>query len=99
MKLNGKNGLALVFILLGALILLDFVGLGLGRLMSLIVPVALVGLGYIGTRRGRPIIGWCLIIIGLTALLGKFSGLVGLLIAGAFIYFGYSILKRSSHSI
>jgi lia operon protein LiaI len=99
LRLNGKSGLALILIALGALILLDFIGFGLGNILGFLVPAAMVALGYIGIKRGRSFIGWVLVIIGLISLLGKMSGFFGLIIAGAFIYFGYTMLKRSSSTV
>lgn len=95
MQLNRKTGFALFLIGCGALILLDRLGLGLGNLISFIFPVLLIGFGYIGIKNERKVLGWGLVIVGAIMLLGKLSGLAGLIIAGALIAYGFRILKRS----
>ncbi|TMV46398.1 hypothetical protein FE783_25860 [Paenibacillus mesophilus] len=94
MKLNSKSGLAILLIGCGALILLGKIGLGLGFLMSYLFPIALLGLGYYGIRNGSKFFGWVLFVIGLFALIGKFSGLFAIIFAAGLIYFGFTILKK-----
>lgn len=94
MKLNGKSGWALFLIGCGVLILLGKLGLHFGYLMSFLFPIALVGLGYIGIKNGSKFFGWVIFVIGLIALLGKFSGLFAFLFAAGLIYFGVSMLKK-----
>ncbi|ANE45113.1 hypothetical protein SY83_00665 [Paenibacillus swuensis] len=95
MRMNGKNGFALLLIALGAMIVLGKLGI-LGGLFGLIIPVIMAGLGYMGIRNGKGFIGWTLLIIGGCILLGKLSGLIWILFAAGFIAYGVSMLKRSS---
>ena len=90
------NGLAVLLIAVGALIILDKVGFGLGSLMSFIIPVALVVLGYISIKNGSKFFGWLLLVIGLICLIGKLSGIIGILIAAGLIYYGVTLLKNRS---
>jgi predicted membrane protein len=94
--MSGKNGFAFLLIALGALIVLDRFGLGFGWLMGLLVPLAMIGLGYVGVRNGSKFIGWIVLIIGLFVLLGKLSGLLWIAFAVGFIVYGLSLLKKSS---
>ncbi|RKN65489.1 LiaF transmembrane domain-containing protein [Paenibacillus ginsengarvi] len=99
MKLNGKSGLAILLIGCGALILLGKIGLGLGFLMSYLFPIALLGLGYYGIRNGSKFFGWVIFVVGLIALLGKFSTLFAIIFAVGLIYFGFTILKKKQSTM
>ncbi len=90
------NGLAILLIGCGALIILDELGLGLGSLMSFIIPIGLTVLGYISIRNGSKFFGWVLLVIGIISLMGKFSGIIGLVIAAGLIYYGITLLKDRS---
>lgn len=94
MKWNGKTGFAILLIAFGVLLLLNKIGIGLGWLMSYLIPFALVGIGYVGIKNGSKFFGWVIFIIGLIALFGKFAGLIGFLIAAGFIVYGISLLKK-----
>ncbi|GIQ68382.1 hypothetical protein DUZ99_00920 [Xylanibacillus composti] len=98
MELSKRNIWALILIGLGLLIILNRFGLGLGPLMGWIIPLALIGLGYIGIKNNRSFFGWVLLIIGLISLLGKFAGLMGLIIAVALIWYGISILRKGGRA-
>ncbi|MFK7697518.1 LiaF transmembrane domain-containing protein [Paenibacillus sp. HJGM_3] len=95
MKINRNSGWALFLIACGALILIGKLGFGLGHLMSYLFPIAMIGLGYLGIRNGSKFIGWVILVIGLLALLGKFSGLFAILIAAGLIGYGVTLLKRN----
>lgn len=95
MKTNGGTGFALLLIACGAFILLGRFGFGLGWLMGYLIPVVMVLLGWYSVRRGSKFIGWVILLLGLIILLGKLSGLIGLLIAIGLIAYGVSMLKRS----
>lgn len=99
MRMNGKTGFALLLIAFGALLLLDKLGLGLGWIMGYIIPIGLVGLGYIGIKNGSKFFGWVIFIIGLIALLGKFAGLIGFLVAAGLIVYGVSLLKKDNNKV
>jgi len=98
MKMNGKKGFALLLIGLGALILLNKAGFlfghFIGSLFGYLFPIAMIFLGYLGIRNGNKLIGWIIAVIGAIMLLGKMSGLIGLLIAIGFIVYGVSILTK-----
>lgn len=98
MKRNSGSGFAILLIGCGALILLDKLGFGLGHLMGYIIPLAMVLLGWVGVQRGSKFFGWLLMIVGAIILFGKFSSLIGFLIAVGMIVYGVSMLrKRASH--
>lgn len=96
MKLTGKNGWPLLLIGCGALILLSKLGFIIGGLLGLLFPLALAYLGYYAIKRGRSIIGWILLVIGILALLSKLSGFIALAIAAGFIYYGITLLKNNN---
>ena len=87
-----------MLIAFGALLLLSKIGLGLGWLMSYLIPLALIGIGYVGIKNGSKFIGWVIFIIGLISLFSKFAGLIGFIIAGAFIVFGFTLLKKDRNA-
>jgi|SRR5690606_10181099 hypothetical protein len=93
MRLNGRTGFALLLIAFGILLLLHKLGLGVGWIMGYIIPLAMVGIGYVGIRNGNRVMGWIIFFIGLIALVGKFSWLIGFLVAIGFILYGLSLLK------
>lgn len=94
MKLNGKNGWALLLIFCGALILLNFIGPGIGAVIKLLFPLALIALGVVGIKNGRSVLGWVLVTFGLISMLSHLSGWIGLIIAVLLIVGGISMLKR-----
>lgn len=96
MKWNGKLGMALLLIALGAIILLGKLGLHVGNLLGAIFPIIMIGLGWYGIKHGRSTIGWIVLTIGLIALIGALSGLLAFLIPIALIWFGWSMLKNRS---
>lgn len=94
MGINKTNGFALLLIGCGVLILLDKIGFGLGGLLSIIFPIVLIVLGYVGIKHGRGFIGWTLMIFGLIILFGKLTGIIGWLIAIGLIAYGVHMLKK-----
>lgn len=96
MNPSGKNGLALLLIVCGGLILLSKLGFMVHGLMGILFPLALSWLGYYSIKRGRTVIGWILLVVGVLALLSKLSGLVALFIAVGFIYYGMTLLSNKN---
>lgn len=94
MKRNGGSGFAILLIGCGAIILLGSLGFGLGHLMGYIIPLAMVLLGWVGVQRGSKFFGWLLMVVGAIILLGKFSGLIGLIVAVGMIGYGVSMLRK-----
>jgi lia operon protein LiaI len=95
MRMNGKSGFAFVLIALGALLLIGNIGFGLGYLLSYLIPIALIILGYIGIKNGKKFIGWVILIIGAMSLIGKFGSILGFVVAAGIIMYGISLLKRN----
>ncbi|MEO3946790.1 hypothetical protein [Gorillibacterium sp. CAU 1737] len=98
MKLQGKNALALILIVCGALILLGKLGPLVGWVVSLIVPIALIAFGYLGIKNGKRLIGGFLVFLGAVILIGKLTPLIGWVIAALLIAFGISILTKKNNS-
>ncbi|WP_274366207.1 LiaF transmembrane domain-containing protein [Paenibacillus thermotolerans] len=96
MKWNGKTGLALLLIALGAIILLGKLGLHVGHLFGAIFPIIMIALGWYGIKHGRSTIGWIVLTIGLIGLIGALSGILAILIPVAIIWFGWLMLKNRS---
>lgn len=95
MRMNGKSGFAFVLIAFGVLLLIGNIGFGLGYLLSYLIPIALVILGYIGIKNGRKFLGWVIFLIGVIALFSKFGSILGFIVAAGFIIYGISLLKSN----
>ncbi|TXK82666.1 LiaF transmembrane domain-containing protein [Paenibacillus sp. N3.4] len=95
MKRN--TGLAALLIAFGALILLNKFGLHTGHffgsLMGYLVPLIMIGLGYIGIRNGSKI-GWIIAGLGIIILLGKMATWIIILLAIGLIGYGFSMLTK-----
>ncbi|TDF91858.1 LiaF transmembrane domain-containing protein [Paenibacillus piri] len=94
MRMNRHSGLALLLILFGALILFNKFGFHTGHLMSYLFPVAMIGLGWLGVKNGKSLIGFVLLAIGGLILLAKLSGLIAIAFAIGLIIYGISLLKK-----
>lgn len=92
------NGLAVVLIAIGALMLLGVFGPLLGRLLGLVFPIILIALGYYGVRRGKVLIGWIILVIGVLSLIAKLSWIIGPLLGVALLIFGISLLKKKRNT-
>lgn len=94
MKLDGKNSTALILIGLGALLLLKTLGFGIGSLFSILFPLVLIGLGILGIKNGKSLVGLVLLLIGAISLLAKLASwlapvlAIGLIVYGCMIVFG-----------
>ncbi|NHN34578.1 LiaF transmembrane domain-containing protein [Paenibacillus agricola] len=98
MRLNRNSGLALLLIAVGSLILLNKMGMHTGHLIGYLFPVAMIGLGWLGIKNDRTIIGLILIAIGSLVLIVKLSGLIAILVAIGLIVCGISSLRRKSRA-
>jgi lia operon protein LiaI len=96
MKLNRHSGMALLLIFFGSLILLTKIGHHPGQIMGWVLPIAMLGLGWLGVNNGRKKIGLVLMGIGGLILLVKMSGLFAVLIAIGLILYGISMLRNRS---
>ncbi|WEK55152.1 MAG: hypothetical protein P0Y55_03555 [Candidatus Cohnella colombiensis] len=96
--MNNKNGLAVVLIGLGGLIILGKFGFGLGTLFGLIVPILVILLGGVAWRNGNKLLGGIIAVIGGIILLGKLSFLFVWIAAIALIVFGLSMLRGQSRT-
>ncbi|MFE5324294.1 hypothetical protein ACFQ88_37155 [Paenibacillus sp. NPDC056579] len=99
MRLNRHSGLALLLISFGAIILLNKFGFHMGHIMGYLFPLAIAGLGWLGIKNGRTVIGWILLVFGGLILLGKLSGFIAIAIAIGFICYGISLLKKKSGGV
>lgn len=68
------NGLAVVLIVLGAIMLMGIALPLIHGVFRLLFPVLLVVLGYYGIKSGRKIIGWIVMFIGVMSLIAKLYG-------------------------
>lgn len=98
MQLNRNSGLALLLIGFGILTLLSGFGFGFGisKILGILIPAVIMFLGYIGIKNGKSIFGWSLFIIGFIILLGKFAGVMGIIVSVGLIIFGVSMLKKGT---
>ncbi|GGF61357.1 hypothetical protein GCM10010912_03240 [Paenibacillus albidus] len=98
MQTNKGNGLAVVLIVLGGIMLLGMALPLIHGMFRLIFPVLLVVLGYLGIKNGRKFIGWGLMFIGVMTLIAKLSWLIGPLLGVALIVWGVSVLNNKRRS-
>lgn len=91
--MRSGNGLALLLIGFGGLIILSKVGLGLGFLIGLLIPILVVLLGVMAWKNGNRLVGGVIAVIGGFMLLGKLSFLFVWVAAIALILFGVSMLR------
>ncbi|OAB39457.1 hypothetical protein PMSD_05930 [Paenibacillus macquariensis subsp. defensor] len=98
MNLKRGNGLAVVLIVIGALMLMGILGPLIGGLLGLVFPIILIALGYYGVRRGKIFIGWVILVIGIMALFAKLSWIIGPLLGIAILIFGISLFRRKRNT-
>ncbi|MFB9277061.1 LiaF transmembrane domain-containing protein [Cohnella cellulosilytica] len=92
------NGLALLLIVFGGMIILGKLGFGLGWLFGIIVPVLLILLGVAVWNNGSKLLGGIIVVVGGFVLLGKMSFLLVWAAAIAMIVFGVSMLGRNNRT-
>lgn len=93
MQRRQGNGLAVLLIVIGSVMLLGLALPLIHGIFRLLFPVLLVVLGYYGIKSGRKIIGWVLMFIGVMSLIAKLSWIIGPLLGVALIVWGVSVLK------
>jgi len=92
------NGLAVILIVVGILLLFGKLGNLFGFLISLVIPILIIGLGVMAWQRGRRIIGGVLAVIGALMLLGKLSVLIFWIAVIGLIVFGLSMIGRNNRA-
>jgi hypothetical protein len=91
--MKSGNGLAVLLIAFGALLILGKLGI-FGFLMGLLIPILIVGLGVMAWNNGRRFLGGVIGLIGALMLIGKLSFLFVWAAAIALIIFGVSMILR-----
>ncbi|MFC4303743.1 hypothetical protein [Cohnella boryungensis] len=94
--MKSGNGLALLLIAFGGLIILGKLGFGLGWLFGLLIPILIILLGVVAWNNGNRLLGGVIAVIGGFVLLGKMSFLFVWIAAIAMIVFGVSMLGRKN---
>ncbi|AIQ43624.1 hypothetical protein MKZ24_09805 [Paenibacillus sp. FSL R7-0297] len=87
------NGLAIVLIAIGAVMLLGILPNLIHGIFGILFPVLLVALGYYGIKSGHKIIGWVVLFIGIMSLISKLSWIIGPLLGVALVVWGISVLR------
>ena len=87
------NGLALLLIAFGVLLILGKLGV-FGFLMGLLIPALVIGLGVLAWRNGNKVLGAIVGAVGAFMLLGKLSFLFVWIAAIALIVFGVTMLRK-----
>ncbi|KWX75475.1 hypothetical protein JI735_03775 [Paenibacillus sonchi] len=93
MQRRQGNGLAIVLIVLGAIMLMGIALPLIHGMFRILFPVLLVVLGYYGIKSGRKIIGWVVMFIGVMSLIAKLAWIIGPLLGIALVVWGISVLK------
>ncbi|CAH1223567.1 hypothetical protein PAECIP111893_05001 [Paenibacillus plantiphilus] len=91
--MNSKSALGALLVVLGGIVVLNFIGVNLGWIIGLLMPFILIGLGVLGLKNDKKIIGGILIVVGAIMLLGKLAGIFTLLLAIGLIVWGVSVFK------
>jgi lia operon protein LiaI len=94
---RNQKAFGIFLLFCGTLVLLNVLGWSLGWLFKLIIPVAMVAIGYLWVKRGSRFWGWVLMVFGIVCLLGKLSWLIGLAFAAALIWFGISAIRGKTY--
>lgn len=97
MRNSKGNGMSILLIGLGILVLLGVFGPLLGWLFSLLIPALITALGYYGIRRGNTLMGWIILGIGIVWLMSKLSWLIVPVIGIILIVYGVSRMKNGRH--
>lgn len=98
MKMNRNAGFAVLLIVFGGLILMNKFGIHLmGPIMGYLLPIAMIGLGYLGIKNGSKF-GWIIAALGSIILLGKLAGWLVIVFAIGLIVYGVSMLRGSRHA-
>lgn len=96
--MRSGNGLAILLIGFGGLIILGKLGIGLGFFFGLLIPILIILLGVMAWNNGSRLLGGILGVIGGIMLLGKLSHLFVWVAAIALVVFGVSMLRRNSRA-
>ncbi|WEG13026.1 hypothetical protein PU629_01315 [Pullulanibacillus sp. KACC 23026] len=88
MQLTGKSVMGIVFLLMGAAILLRMVFVHLAFLISLVLAAGLIIAGINQLVKGRKMWGWGILLFGLLAVLGAAHLVFQLLLAFIIILLG-----------
>ncbi|QMV41016.1 LiaF transmembrane domain-containing protein [Cohnella cholangitidis] len=96
--MRSGNGLAILLISFGGLIILGKLGFGLGWLFGLLIPILIILLGVVAWNNGNRLLGGIIAVVGGFILLGKLSFLFVWAAAIALIVFGVSMLGRKNHT-
>ena len=96
--MKSGNGLALLLIGFGGLIILGKLGFGLGFLFGLLIPILIILLGIVAWKNGNRLLGGIIAAVGGFILLGKLSFLFVWAAAIALIVFGVSMLGRKNRT-
>ncbi|WP_175532505.1 hypothetical protein [Paenibacillus sp. yr247] len=94
--MHQSKGLALVLIMVGFLICLHQFGSHV-HVTGLLVPAAMLGLGYVGIKNGKKI-GWFFAGLGGLILTIKLSGLLAIAFAVWLVVYGIRLLKKRNDS-
>ncbi|TXK75125.1 hypothetical protein [Paenibacillus sp. N3.4] len=92
MSMDRSKGLALVLIAAGLIICIHKLGMH-GHLMGILMPIIMVGLGYVGITNGKKI-GWLIAGVGAFILVCKLSGFLAIAFAICLVVYGIKLLKR-----
>jgi len=97
--MNNKSVLSILLIIAGGWILLKLLGVTLGPivgfLFSLLLPLILIGLGFVGMKNGKTLIGGIMLAVGALMLLGKvLHALFPLLVIGLIVWGVYMLVRK-----
>ncbi|MGO4887328.1 LiaF transmembrane domain-containing protein [Anaerobacillus sp. MEB173] len=97
MNWSAKTVFGMILLLIGVSIVLQLIGISIGYLLRMIIPILLIIYGYkkwnLAETKFQKFFGMIVLLFGVLLLLGAAHLFIGLIVAGLIMYFGYSIMK------
>ncbi|MNZ65890.1 hypothetical protein D3C78_840910 [compost metagenome] len=95
MDMNGKSALGVLLVIIGGLVVLNFIGINFGTIIGYLLPFILIGLGIVGWMNNKKLLGGIVIAIGAMMLINKLGGILMLVLAIGLIAAGFGLFKKN----
>lgn len=91
--MNNKSLLGIICIAIGGILALNLLGVILGPIIALLLPIFLIVCGVVGLRNGKTFIGSLLLIVGFVFLLGQLGTILKIILVVVLIAIGIAAVK------
>lgn len=91
--MNNKSLLGIICIAIGGILALNLLGVILGPIIALLLPILLIVCGVVGLRNGKTFIGSLLLIVGFVFLLGQLGTILKIILVVVLIAIGIAAVK------